>query len=163
IDGDVTMDFATFTFTTTPVNVPRAHIRGTEIQLSYDSDYVFFNGGYSRIRGDNLTDNTPLTSIPADKLMLTVGGKLPQFDLDFGVTDEYAWSQDRVSDATLAVDGYNIVGIFAGWAPQDGPLKGLRVNVGIDNLLDKNYERYLALEKAPGRDFYAAISYGKSF
>jgi len=163
IDGDVTMDFATFTFTTTPVNVPRAHIRGTEIQLDYDSDYVFFSGGYSRIRGDNTSDNTPLTSIPADKLMLTVGGKLPQFDINFGVTDEYAWSQDRVSDASLAVDGYNIVGIFAGWAPQDGPLKGLKVNVGIDNLLDKNYERYLALEKAPGRDYYAAISYGRSF
>ncbi|HKP25075.1 MAG TPA: TonB-dependent hemoglobin/transferrin/lactoferrin family receptor, partial [Dongiaceae bacterium] len=57
IDGDVVMDFVTFTFITTPVNVRRAEIEGTEISLSYDSDYFFFNGGYSRIRGDNETDN----------------------------------------------------------------------------------------------------------
>ncbi len=49
IEGDVVMDFATFTFTTTPVNVPRAHIRGGEIELAYDSEYAFFNGGWSRI------------------------------------------------------------------------------------------------------------------
>lgn len=163
IDGDVVMDFATNTFTTTPVNVPRAHIRGTEIELAYDSNYVFFTGGYSRIRGDNTTDNEPLTSIPADKLVMTLGGKVPQLDISFGVTDEYAWSQHRVADASLAVSGYNVVGIFAGWAPQDGPLKGLRINAGIDNLFDKNYERFLALENAPGRDYYAAISYGQSF
>jgi hemoglobin/transferrin/lactoferrin receptor protein len=163
IDGDVVMNFATFTFTTTPVNVPRAWIRGSELQMNYDSDYVFASGGYSRIRGDNLTDDAPLTSIPADKLMLTLGGKIPWLDVTFGVTDEFAWSQDRVADQTLAVGHYNVVGVFAGWAPQDGPLKGVQVNAGINNLLDRDYERYLAHETAPGRDYYFALSYGRSF
>jgi hemoglobin/transferrin/lactoferrin receptor protein len=163
IDGNVVMDFSTFTFTTTPVNVPRASIRGSEIQLSYESDYVFFSGGYSRIRGDNLTDDQPLTSIPADKLMVVVGGRLPQFDLSFGVTNEYAWKQDRVSDSTLAVSGYDVVGLFASWAPSEGFLKGFRVDTGIDNLFDKKYERFLALEDAPGRDYRIAVSYGASF
>jgi len=163
IDGDVVVDFSTFTFTTTPINVPRAHIRGTEIQMNYDSDYAFFSGGYSRIRGDNTTDNEPLTSIPADKVVLTLGGKVPQLDVTFGVTDQYAWSQDRVSDPTLAVGGYNIVGIFASWAPKEGVLKGFRVDTGIDNVFDKNYERFLDEQKAPGRDYYVAVSYGRSF
>ncbi|HVJ43739.1 MAG TPA: TonB-dependent hemoglobin/transferrin/lactoferrin family receptor [Dongiaceae bacterium] len=163
IDGDVVIDFANNVFTTTPVNVPRAHIRGSEIELSYDSEYAFFSGGYSRIRGDNLTDDEPLTSIPADKLVVTLGAKIPTLDIAFGVTDEYAWSQDRVADADLAVGNYNVVGLFAGWAPSDGPLKGFRVNAGIDNLFDKNYERFLAEEKAPGRDYYFAVSYGQSF
>jgi hemoglobin/transferrin/lactoferrin receptor protein len=163
IDGDVVMDFATFTFTTTPVNVPRAHIRGAEIQLAYDSEYAFFNGGWSRIRGDNLTDDEPLTSIPADKLFITVGAKIPSLDISFGITDEYAWDQRRVADPTLAVEDYNIVGLFAGWAPDEGILKGFRVDAGIDNLLDKQYERFLALEDAPGRDYRLAISYGASF
>jgi hemoglobin/transferrin/lactoferrin receptor protein len=163
IDGDVVMDFATFTFTTTPVNVPRAHIRGAEVELDYDSEYAFFNGGWSRIRGDNLTDDEPLTSIPADKLFITVGAKIPSLDISFGITDEYAWDQRRVADPTLVVEDYNIVGLFAGWAPDEGILKGFRVNAGIDNLFGKQYERYLALQDAPGRDYRLAISYGASF
>jgi hemoglobin/transferrin/lactoferrin receptor protein len=165
IDGDVVMDFVppVFQFTTTPVNVPRAHIRGAEIELSYDSEYAFFSGGWSRIRGDNLTDDEPLTSIPADKLFITVGAKVPMLDLSFGITDEHAWAQHRVADETLAVDDYNIVGLFAGWAPDEGILKGFRVDAGIDNVFDKQYERYLALQDAPGRDYRVAISYGASF
>jgi hemoglobin/transferrin/lactoferrin receptor protein len=164
IDGDVVMDFIPpVQFTTTPVNVPKAHIRGAEIQLTYDTEYAFFNGGWSRIRGDNLTDDTPLTSIPADKLFITIGAKVPQLDLSFGFTDEYAWAQHRVEDETLAVNDYNIVGLFAGWAPDDGILKGFRVDAGIDNLFGKQYERYLALQDAPGRDYRVAISYGASF
>jgi hemoglobin/transferrin/lactoferrin receptor protein len=164
IDGDVVMDFVPpFQFTTTPVNVPKAHIRGAEIQLTYDSEYAFFNGGWSRIRGDNLTDDAPLTSIPADKLFITVGAKVPMLDLSFGLTNEHAWAQHRVADETLAVDDYNIVGIFAGWAPDEGILKGFRVDAGIDNLFDRQYERYLALQDAPGRDYRVAISYGASF
>jgi len=163
IDGDVVMDFATFTFTTTPVNVPRAEIEGTEISLSYDSDYVFFSGGYSRIRGDNKTDHAPLTSIPADKLILTVGGKIPAIDVIAGVTNEIAWAQDRVPDETIAVDGYHIVNLFASWVPDEGPLAGFRVDAGIENVVDNEYERYLAFEEAPGRDYRLAVSYGMSF
>lgn len=167
IDGEIVMDFIPPTqFTTTPINLPRAEIEGQEVSLSYDSDYVFFAGSYSRIRGDNETDDEPLTSIPADKLMLTVGGKIPSLDLAFGVTNEIAWAQRRVPDdqeAELAVDGYHIVNLFASWAPDDGVLEGLRVDAGIENVVDNEYERYLALEDAPGRDFRLAVSYGMSF
>jgi len=163
IDGDVVMDFATFTFTTTPVNVPRAHIRGAEIGLSYDSEYAFLEGGWSRIRGDNTTDNEPLTSIPADKFVATVGAKVPAIDVSFGVTDEYAWNQHRVEDETLWSDHFNVVGLFASWAPDEGVLKGVRLDAGIDNLFDKDYQRFLAFEDAPGRDYHIALSYGASF
>jgi hemoglobin/transferrin/lactoferrin receptor protein len=164
IDGEVVMQFfPTIVLTTTPINVPRAEIEGAEISLSYDSDYAFFSGGYSRIRGDNKTDGVPLTSIPADKLILTVGGKIPAFDLAFGVTNEFAWDQHRVEDETIAVDGYHIVNLFASWVPDEGPLEGLRVDAGIENVVDNEYERYLAFEEAPGRDFRLAVSYGMSF
>ena len=163
IDTDVVMNFATLTFTTEPINVPRAHIRGAEIELNYDSEYAFLNGGWSRIRGDNTTDNTPLTSIPADKLFVTLGAKVPMIDVSFGITDEYAWAQHRIDDDTLKVDGYNVVGLFAGWAPDEGILKGFRVDAGIDNVFDKQYRRFLATDNSPGRDYRIAISYGASF
>nr|WP_298687923.1 TonB-dependent hemoglobin/transferrin/lactoferrin family receptor [uncultured Dongia sp.] len=164
IDGDVVMDFIPpMVFTTTPVNVPRAEIDGIEVTLSYDSDYVFFNGGYSRVRGTNKTDDEPLLSIPADKLMLVVGGKLPAWDVSFGVSNEFAWAQNRTPEDALGTDGYHVVGLFAGWAPEEGVLKGFRVDAGIDNVFDNSYLRYLAEEEAPGRDYRVAISYGMSF
>lgn len=166
IDGEVVMDFVPpFTFTTTPVNVPRAEIEGAEVSLTYDSDYAFFSGSYARIRGDNLTDDEPLTSIPADKLVLTIGGKIPALDLSAGVTNEFAWAQDRVPEegGELAVDSFHVLGLFATWAPEDGPLAGFRVDAGIENLLDNSYERYLAFEEAPGRDYRMAVSYSASF
>jgi hemoglobin/transferrin/lactoferrin receptor protein len=164
IDGDVVMDFIPpMVFTTTPVNVPRAEIDGVEVTLSYDSDYVFFSGGYSRIRGDNKTDNEPLLSIPADKLMLVLGGKVPTWDVSFGVSNEYAWAQNRTPDAALATDDYNVVGLFATWAPDEGVMKGLRLDAGIDNVFDNSYFRYLSEEEDPGRDYRVAVSYGMSF
>jgi hemoglobin/transferrin/lactoferrin receptor protein len=167
IEGEVVMDFIPPTqFTTTPVNVPRAHLRGAEIQLAYDSEYAFFSGGWSRIRGDNLTDDEPLSSIPADKLYLTVGAKVPTLDIAFGVTEEHNWAQHRLGDDdedTLAVDSFNVVGLFASWAPDEGILSGFRIDAGIDNLFDAQYERFRALEEAPGRDYRVAISYGASF
>lgn len=167
IEGEVVMDFIPPTqFTTTPINVPRAHIRGAELQLSYDSEYAFFSGGWSRIRGDNLTDDQPLSSIPADKLFITVGAKVPSLDLAFGITEEHNWAQHRLGDADeeeLSVDSFNVVGLFASWAPDEGILKGFRVDAGIENLFNEEYERFRAFEEAPGRDYRVALSYGASF
>ncbi|MBL8708221.1 MAG: TonB-dependent hemoglobin/transferrin/lactoferrin family receptor, partial [Rhodospirillaceae bacterium] len=102
IDGDVVMQFfPAIVLTTTPVNVPRAEIDGIEVGLNYDSDYLFFSGGYSRIRGNNLTDDEPLNSIPADKLTLMLGTRIPQLDMSVGVTNEYIWAQNRTADEDL--------------------------------------------------------------
>ncbi|HKP27122.1 MAG TPA: hypothetical protein VJV39_24850, partial [Dongiaceae bacterium] len=73
------------------------------------------------------------------------------------------WAQDRVADETIAVDGYHIVNLFASWVPDEGPLAGFRVDAGIENVVDNAYERYLAFEEAPGRDYRLALSYSASF
>ncbi|WP_166645279.1 TonB-dependent hemoglobin/transferrin/lactoferrin family receptor [Dongia mobilis] len=162
IEGDVVMNFP-FNLTTTPVNVPRAEIDGIEVGLDYDSDYFFFSGGYSRVRGWNETDDEYLNSIPADKLVLTVGARVPDIDVTFGVTNEYIWSQNRAADEELRTDGVNLVGLFASWEPSEGMLRGFRLDAGIENLTDEEYTRFLATEEGPGRDYRVAVSYGFSF
>jgi hemoglobin/transferrin/lactoferrin receptor protein len=164
IDGDVVMQFfPTIVLTTTPVNIPRAEIDGIEVGLNYDSDYFFFGGGYSRVRGWNQTDDEYLNSIPADKLTFTVGARVPQIDVSFGVTNEYLWDQNRTSDEELRTDSVNLVGLFASWEPSEGMLRGFRLDAGIENLTDQEYTRFLATEEGPGRDYRVAVSYGMSF
>jgi hemoglobin/transferrin/lactoferrin receptor protein len=162
IEGDVVMNFP-FNLTTTPVNIPRAEIDGIELGLDYDSDFFFFSGGYSRIRGWNQTDDDYLNSIPADKLVLTIGARVPDLDLTFGVTNEYIWDQNRAADAELRTDSVNLVGLFASWEPTEGLLNGFRVDAGIENLTDQEYTRFLATEEGAGRDYRLAVSYGLSF
>lgn len=164
IEGDVVMQFfPVMVLTTTPVNVPRAEIDGIELGFDYDSDYFFFSGGYSRIRGWNQTDDDYLNSIPADKLVLTVGARVPEIDVTFGVTNEYIWSQNRAADEELRTDGVNLVGLFASWEPSEGMLEGFRLDAGIENVGDQDYTRFLATEEGPGRDYRMAVSYGLSF
>lgn len=166
VDAEVTTTFippfGPLVGTTTPINVPRAEIDGFEISLGYDSDYFFFNGGYSRVRGENKTDDTDLTSIPADKLLLTLGARIPPLDIAFGVTNEYLWGQNHTTE-DLKTDSVNLVGLFATWEPSEGALEGFRLDAGIENITDEEYVRYLATEEGPGRDYRVAVSYGMSF
>jgi iron complex outermembrane receptor protein len=60
---------------------------------------------------------------------------------DFGLESVLYARQEQVSDTNgeTATAGYGIVNINAGWQP----LPGLRLTMGIDNLLDRNYREHL--------------------
>jgi hemoglobin/transferrin/lactoferrin receptor protein len=163
---------ATLAGSTTNVNIPKAEVNGLEAELRYDLGRAFATVGYARIRGDNETTGRPLDSIPADKLTTVFGGRLPDYNLVFGLRSEFVAEQDRVSGvafvpgtstATPATSGYAIHGIFLSWLPSPEWAKGLRLDAGIDNIFDKTYRRHFASLYEEGRDFRFAITYTKGF
>jgi hemoglobin/transferrin/lactoferrin receptor protein len=162
---------ATFAGSTTNVNIPKAEVAGLEAELRYDMGRAFATVGYSRIRGENETTGRPLDSIPADKLVTVLGGRLPDYNLVFGLRSEFVAEQDRVSgvpfitgtSATPTTSGYAIHGVFLSWFPSPEWVSGLRVDAGIDNMFDKAYRRHLASLYEEGRDFRFAITYTKGF
>lgn len=149
--------------TSTYVNVPRAHIYGAESQIQYDNTYWFAGLGFSAIRGKDEQSHDWIDSMPADKIVGTIGAKLPQWDMLVGWRSEYNFKQHRVVDTTLKTPSYFINGVFASWAPSDGPLRGLRIDAGIDNIFDVAYRRHLEAIDEPGINFGGAISYTIKF
>lgn len=171
IDTVVTItDPRTYAGSTTNVNLPKASISGTELELRYDLGRAFASLGYARIRGENDVTGRPIDSIPADKLVTVLGGKAAAFDLSFGLRSEFVAAQDRVSGvpfivgtaATPTTGGYAVHGLFATWEPQ-GDLQGIRVDAGVDNIFDKAYRRHFASINEEGRDFRIAVTYTKGF
>lgn len=147
--------------TTTPVNLDKARVWGIEAEARYDMRYAFATLGGSLIRGRDTSADTWIDTIPADRITGSYGFKLPEWDIVGGIRHELVFDQNRIArgSAQPKTDGYFLTGIFASWAPSTGPLEGLRIDAGIDNLFDKKYRRHLQAIPEPGLDAGATVSY----
>lgn len=142
-------------------NTGLAEIYGTELELAYDSDYVFANAAYSMVRGESKITGRPLNTVAPDELTLTLGGRIPDRDLSFGWTGRFVAAQDRVNglpNTRQATPGFATHDIFLTWKPQEGPLKNLEANFRVENLFDKQYREFLEGTPAMGRTFKISLA-----
>lgn len=137
--------------TSTYYNVGQSEIEGVELESSYNSTHLFSRAAYTIIRGKNTETDLALNSVPADELALTVGGRAPEMNLDFGWRGVFARSQGRVSGTTERTSGYMVHDLFSSWKPETGALGGTEFRFGISNLFDRQYKEHLAGDKGKGR------------
>jgi len=151
--------------TSQSINVRDATLRGGEAELTYDAGWAFAGLGYSQVRGMDNTEGDSLGSIPQDKFVLGLGGRWQPWDLSFGYRLTVLEDQERVpADGSRDLtSGTELHDIWVSWAPSDGPLEGLRVDAGIDNLSDANYRRHLSFLPEEGRNVRVAVSYTVPF
>lgn len=150
------------------VNIDKARIYGFEVELAYESDFVFANAGYSHVVGKDQTTGAYLTTVAPHELAFTLGGKLPQHDLRFGWKARVvAAPQDpalRSSQAnwtgtsTRFADSFNVHDVFVSWTPQDGQFAGWEAEFGVDNLFDTEFKEFLHNDAAKGRTFKLSLS-----
>jgi hemoglobin/transferrin/lactoferrin receptor protein len=145
--------------TTTSANVPNAELWGREIEASYESDRVLVTVGYSEIHGENEDTGAHLGVLTPEQLTTDAALKLPEIDSIVGWRVLAAAEFDEVNDPTEERDSYVVNDIYFAWAPSDGPLEGLRIDLGIDNVFDEAYDRVFTDATEPGRDFKAHVSY----
>ena len=143
------------------VNIGEARYSGVEVEAEYGARQLFVRGAVSVIDGENRTTNAPLNTIPADTLNLTVGYVFPSRNLTVGWRGEFADDQNETTTASLRTPGYSVHNLFLTWKPQDGALKGLEVQAGVDNLFDKTFRRHLSSLDAEGRT--VKLTLGKTF
>lgn len=143
------------------VNIGEARYSGVEVEAEYGAKQLFVRGAVSVIDGENRTSGAPLNTIPADTLNLTVGYVFPAYNLTAGWRGEFADDQNETTTASLRTPGYSVHNLFLTWKPQDGALKGLEVQAGVDNLFDKNFRRHLSSLDAEGRT--VKLTLGKTF
>lgn len=127
-----------FDGTTTTSNVD-AELYGLEAELDYDAGLWFAGAGLSIARGDGEAE--PLGSIPQDRLTFTAGWR-PNSDWEVGLRGTFAASQDRVPEGGTPAESYQVFDVFATWEPDTERLKGMRIDFGIDNITDEEYQIY---------------------
>ncbi len=152
--------------TTTTDNVPDAHISGFEAELEYVTRMPFVRLGYHQYRGKNDTQDISLNNIPADTLFVDFGSRLPELGVTAGARVEMAEQQNRFGSEQRSA-GYTVVDLYASWVPEErvagGYLDGFRLDIGVDNLLDKNYQRHLSNLPEEGVNYKTSISYTATF
>ncbi|MBR0681890.1 TonB-dependent hemoglobin/transferrin/lactoferrin family receptor [Roseomonas eburnea] len=132
-----------FARTTESRNVRTARIEGIEAELQYDAGSWFGAVSASALKGDNLTDDQPLASVPANRMTLSGGYRF----LDDGVTVGARWllvaAQDRnptnIPGLAEETSGYGLLDLYASWRPNFAP--NLRFDIGVDNVFDHAYRR----------------------
>ncbi|TGQ69382.1 TonB-dependent receptor [Mesorhizobium sp. M00.F.Ca.ET.186.01.1.1] len=154
-------------------NVGKARIYGVEIEGAYDSDYVFANLAYTGVKGENQTPGLnygkALSTIPAHKIVFSLGARVPDRDLEFGgrVTHAFkalnsiqgtASSSATPSAEVVPADAWTTVDLFASWKPQSGQFEGWQAQFGINNIFNAYYRDALALDYAKGRTFKLTLA-----
>jgi len=56
-----------------------------------------------------------------------------------------------------------VFGVYVQWVPSQPMLQGVVVNLGIDNILDRDYERINAGVSEPGRNVRGSVGYRLAF
>jgi len=132
-----------FRRTTESRNVRDARIQGIEAEAQYDAGTWFAGLSATALRGDNLTDDQPLASVPAHRATLSGGYRFLDDGLTVGARWQLVAAQDRnptnIPGLAQETPGYGLLDLYASWRPVFAP--NLRLDVGIDNVFDHAYRR----------------------
>ncbi|MFN4125429.1 TonB-dependent hemoglobin/transferrin/lactoferrin family receptor [Pannonibacter indicus] len=139
------------------VNAHSAHIYGVELEAAYDSRYVFASAAYSWTRGKNDTTNAALTTIPAETVAVTLGGRIPDYNVNFGWRAEFTGSADAGA-TTGPFPGYALHDAFVNWKLDEGQFKGLELRAAVENIFDKRYRNNLSGDDGKGRTFKLSVN-----
>lgn len=140
-------------------------MRGVELEARYDMAQGFYARGSLTINNhseDYYSSTAGLVRqdyiyTAADQLTLTVGQRWREFDL--------AWHMHAAKGVELARPGTTSEG--PGWAvhdltlryePETGPLAGLAVDLGVENVFDRQYKNNLSYLAEPGRNFKLSLA-----
>ncbi len=126
------------------VNTAQSLIEGVEIEAGYQSELWFGRIAASYIEGLNVVSGATLTSTPAPQLMVELGRRLPQHNLEFGWRGTFTRTMEY--SPTLSVPGVGIHDLFLTWRPDTGVLRDVTVQLSVNNITDELY--YNALDVA---------------
>lgn len=135
-------------------NISEARLWGVEGEIGYDTGRVFGSVAGSIIRGDNLTSDEPLETVPPDKLVSTLGMRFLDSKAVAGVRWFAVAAQDRVPAGAPTSESYNLVNLFTQYQINENLTAGLNV----DNVFDEDYRSYLDSSNSPGRTFLFTVS-----
>ncbi|MCP5433636.1 MAG: TonB-dependent receptor [Alphaproteobacteria bacterium] len=139
------------------VNVHNAELDGIEIEADYESDLVYARANFSSIDGEDVDTGLPVGVLSPDRFFVDTGVRIAALDLRIGTRVTLAGDFDEVDDPAEARGGYATGDLYAVWTPRFA--EGMRIDVGVDNVTDEDYEVVNAGVSEPGRSFKLAVSW----
>ncbi|MEM9969746.1 MAG: TonB-dependent receptor [Pseudomonadota bacterium] len=133
----------------TYLNDGELRFTGIEIEGGYESETVFGSLALTILEGKNVGSPDDANSnlqnrIPEDSLRLTLGRRIPDWNLELGWTGNVYDTDTRSTFSGELTNPTNVVhDVYASWTPDAGALDGAEIRLGISNLFDKEYRRHL--------------------
>jgi hemoglobin/transferrin/lactoferrin receptor protein len=150
---------AAFGNTSQNVNVQNARLDGVEIEATYDSSFFYARATYAQINGVDLDTGEFAGNLFPDRYFLDGGFKLPAINSRIGARATFAADFTQANEASEFRGSYQVFDLYAVWQPDDAALKGLRLDLGVDNITDEDYEVVAAGVSEEGRNYKAGLSY----
>lgn len=157
IDTEVTFTPVPCCGTTTATNIPDAELWGYELEGSYENRHLRLGFGFSKVNGRNQATGDYLVNITPPTLTLNLGIRLPAINATAGWRARLVERHDKVNDPGAERHGYGVHDLYFQWLP--GAMDNLTLNLGVDNLFDKDYERVFAGSPEAGRNINLQLSY----
>lgn len=149
-----------FPMNTTYQNVDEAELEGFELSAHYLAGNLELGVNYGQTEGRDLSDDSYLSSIPADKWVLDIGHYFLQRDLKLGLRATRASAQEQLPESeTREFDDYTLADVYATWEPATGVARGLKLALAVDNLTDQHYRVAFQQLYMPGRNIKLSASY----
>ncbi len=148
-------------------NTGRAYIWGFEMQgglwlTELLGNHLSISAGYSYYLGHDETDDEPLRRIPPQQGRLELRWQKPDDLYLIDLVVRFADKQDRLSDGDID-DGRIPEGGTPGWTTYNlyfglKPKQNLKINIGVENITDKDYRIHGSGINAPGRSISIGFS-----
>lgn len=135
-------------------NIADATIYGFEIEALYDFVDGFVQASYTHTRGDNNTDDQPLSTVYPDKFVGTLGFRFLDDQLVVGGRWTAVAAQNRVPEDSPTSEAYDLFDLFATYDHNRYFSAGLT----LKNITDEQYVPYRQTEGVPSPGFSALLS-----
>jgi hemoglobin/transferrin/lactoferrin receptor protein len=152
------------------INIAGMRLYGLELEGSYEAETVFARLAYTLTRGEYTkpfaaTDpanarkvGDPVDSLPQDKIVATLGSRLPEHNFEYGTKITLAATPIVMVSAPAISTAWASVDLFASWKPQQGPFEGLEAQFAIENVFNADYRENLSMDRSKGRTFKLTLA-----
>lgn len=135
-------------------NIAKARIHGVEIETSYDAGVAFVGLSGQVLKGQNLTDGTPLQKVPPFRVVATAGVRALEERLTLGA--RLTMVGRKANDTVTGFIGrpYQILDLFAQYRINDRAT----ANLALNNVFNREYTQYLNADPSPGFNAKASLT-----
>jgi len=147
--------------TTQSRNVGSAELEGYEFQLGLSEGAFSLDASLTGIDGKDVATRDPLGSLAPSRLFVDGRWRFQATRLTLGGRIEAAGDYDQPLATSEHRPGYIVADAYARWQPIAD--SGLRINAGVENLFDQDYDRVFAGVSEPGRSVRLDVSWSQNF